>query len=146
MSLASRDDFALLHPLRVRWNECDIQGIVFNVNYFLYYDIAVWEWTRALGFEMKDAPEFVTAHAECDFLDSARFDEELLICMRAARLGEKSMDMAAAVFRGGDLLNMGKLTYVHVTKNTVEKSPIPDAFKGRVCNFERTPPELARRR
>ena len=29
-----RDDFAFLHPLRVRWAECDAQGIVFNANYF----------------------------------------------------------------------------------------------------------------
>ena len=54
-------DFAFLHPLRVRWSECDAQGIVFNVNYLLYYDIAVWEWTRALGFPTwETAPEFVT--------------------------------------------------------------------------------------
>ena len=58
-------DFAFLHPLRVRWSECDAQGIVFNVNYFLYYDIAVWEWTRALGYaSWNEAPEFLTAHAE----------------------------------------------------------------------------------
>ena len=57
-------DFAFLHPLRVRWNECDAQGIVFNVNYFLYYDVAVWEWTRAPGYaSWADAPAVINAHA-----------------------------------------------------------------------------------
>jgi len=39
--------FTLLHPLRVRWAKCDAQGIVFNVNYFLYFDVAMTEERRA---------------------------------------------------------------------------------------------------
>jgi acyl-CoA thioesterase FadM len=27
------------HPLRVRYGECDPQGIVFNANYLLYFDV-----------------------------------------------------------------------------------------------------------
>ena len=42
--MTDRNDFKLLHPLRVRWAECDAQGIVFNVNYFLYFDVAMTEW------------------------------------------------------------------------------------------------------
>jgi acyl-CoA thioester hydrolase len=30
--VAALNDFTFFHPLRVRWNECDMQGIVFNVN------------------------------------------------------------------------------------------------------------------
>ncbi|MFZ5617174.1 MAG: acyl-CoA thioesterase [Pseudomonadota bacterium] len=54
-----RTDFSFFHPLRVRWSECDGQGIVFNVNYFLYYDIAIWEWTRALGYPTWDVAQKV---------------------------------------------------------------------------------------
>lgn len=144
--MTARSDFAFLHPLRVRWNECDAQGIVFNANYFLYYDIAVWEWTRALGYaRYQESPEFVTAHAECDFLGSALFDDEILVGMRAARLGGKSMDMATAVFRGETLLNTGKLTYVHVRQGTKDSTPLPEQFIARVRAFERIEPTLGRR-
>jgi acyl-CoA thioester hydrolase len=139
--MIARADFAFLHPLRVRWNECDAQGIVFNANYFLYYDIAVWEWTRALGFpRYQAAPEFVTAHAECDFLGSALFDDEIEIGMRCARLGSKSMEMATAVFRGDALLNAGRLVYVHVRQGTKEPTPLPDSFKARIRAFEKVAP------
>ena len=37
----SRDDFSMLHSLRVRWAEVDRQDVVFNGNYFLYFDVAV---------------------------------------------------------------------------------------------------------
>jgi len=134
-------DFAFLHPLRVRWSECDAQGIVFNVNYFLYYDIAVWEWTRALGYARWDeAPEFLTAHAECDFKGSAFFDDELKIGIRAARIGVKSLDCACAVFRGDTLLNEGRLTYIYVRKGTRETAPLPEEYIDRLMRFERIAP------
>jgi len=44
-----RDDFTFLHPLRVRWAEVDRQDVVFNANYFLYFDVAVAEYWRAIG-------------------------------------------------------------------------------------------------
>ncbi|MEZ5920724.1 MAG: thioesterase family protein [Parvularculaceae bacterium] len=140
--MTARHDFAFFHPLRVRWAECDGQGIVFNANYFVYYDVGVWEWTRALGFEKwQDAPQFVTAHAECDFRASAVFDDELEIGVRAARLGRKSMEVATALFRGAELLATGKLNYVYVKHNTVETAPLPDDLIERIVNFEREKPE-----
>jgi acyl-CoA thioesterase FadM len=87
---ASRD-FEL--PLRVRYGECDPQGIVFNANYLLYFDVVFTElWRAALGpwQELKDAGvDLVVANANIDFRASARFDDELVRCLarqRAARL------------------------------------------------------------
>jgi acyl-CoA thioester hydrolase len=140
--MPSIEDFAFTHPMRVRWNECDAQGIVFNVNYFLYYDNAVWEWTRALGFSRwAEAPEFLTAHAECDFLGSAFFDDELRIGICARRFGSKSMEVAGAVFRGDEVLNVGAIAYVYVRKGTRETAPLPAEFIERVTAFERVKPE-----
>jgi acyl-CoA thioester hydrolase len=136
-----KSDFAFLHPLRVRWNECDAQGIVFNVNYFLYYDIAVFEWTRALGYALPEAPEFVTAHAECDYRGAALFDDELSVGVRAARFGCKSMACAFAVFRGEETLSVGRIVYIYVKKGTRETAPLPEEFMARVDAFERVKPE-----
>jgi acyl-CoA thioester hydrolase len=135
--MTARNDFAFFYPLRVRWSECDGQGIVFNVNYFTYYDIAVWEWTRALGYvKWDEAPQFVTAHAESDYKASAVFDDEIEIAVRAARFGTKSMEVATAVFRGAELLNIGKLNYVYVNHGTTETAPLPEEFVKRVLAFE----------
>lgn len=140
--MTQKSDFAFFHPLRVRWAECDGQGIVFNINYFLYYDVAIWEWTRALGYsKWNDAPQFVTAHAECDFKGSARFDDELEVGIRAGRLGAKSMEILGAIFRGDELLNVGKLNYVYVKAGTVETAPLPADFVERVMAFEKVKPE-----
>ena len=37
------------HRLRVRYNECDPQGVVFNANYLTYFDITITELWRELG-------------------------------------------------------------------------------------------------
>lgn len=139
--MTARDDFAFFHPLRVRWNECDMQGIVFNANYFLYYDIAVFEWTRALGYALKDAPEFLTVRAEAEFAGSAFFDDELEIGCRASRLGTKSLIIDAAIFRGDAMLNEGRLSYVYVMKGTRQTAPLDPLFVERVLAFERRAPE-----
>ena len=44
--LPRRPRFGFFHPLRVRWSELDPQGIVFNPNYLVYFDIAVTEYMR----------------------------------------------------------------------------------------------------
>ncbi len=140
--MTERSLFAFFHPLRVRWNECDAQGIVFNVNYFLYYDIAVWEYTRALGYDgWEDAPEFLTVRAEADFKGSAAFDDELEIGLRTTRIGTKSIAMQGAVFRGEELLNVGQLTYVAVEKGTKNTAPLEPAYLDRILAFEKTRPE-----
>jgi acyl-CoA thioester hydrolase len=139
--MAERQIFTFSHPMRVRWAECDPQGIVFNVNYFLYFDVAMTEWLRAIGFTGEKTLEFFTVHAEADYKRSAKFDDMLEIGARCARLGKTSMTIEAAIFRGEKVLTTGKLIYVHAELNTQEKSALPEDFIVRVLAFEKAAPE-----
>ena len=141
--MTEKTSFTLLHPLRVRWAECDAQGIVFNVNYFLYFDVAMTEWLRALGLQGDKTMDFFTVHAEADYKGSARFDDMLDIGARCVRLGKTSMTIEAAIFRGAEVLTTGKLIYVHADPKTQEKTPLPEDFVARVLAFEKTAPERA---
>lgn len=141
--MALRDEFRLVHPIRVRWGECDAQGIVFNVNYFLYFDVAMTEWLRAIGLSGAQQPEFYTVHAEADFKASAKFDDMVEACARCTRLGRTSMTIEAALFRADTLLTAGRLVYVHARPGTQEKKPLPEDFIASVTAFEITPPERA---
>ncbi len=55
-----RDDFRLLHRLRVRWAEVDMQKIVVNGHYLMYFDTAMADYWRALAL-----PYEATMHAFC---------------------------------------------------------------------------------
>ena len=37
-----------VHTFRVRYHECDAQGIVFNANWLSYFDVTLTEWFRAM--------------------------------------------------------------------------------------------------
>lgn len=44
-----RSDFRFFHRLRVRWAEVDMQKIVFNAHYLMYFDTAIADYWRALA-------------------------------------------------------------------------------------------------
>ena len=44
-----KSDFRFFHRLRVRWAEVDMQKIVFNAHYLMYFDTAIADYWRAIG-------------------------------------------------------------------------------------------------
>jgi acyl-CoA thioester hydrolase len=118
------------HGLRVRYGECDAQGVVFNAHYFSYFDIALTElWRDALdggyGAMTATGVDMVVAEASARFRAPARFDEELRIEVTVARLGTTGMTTAMQVRRGADLLVEGEMRHVFVDLGTHAKTPIP---------------------
>ena len=55
----ARTEFRFAHRMRVRWAEVDKQGIVFNGHYLMYFDVAITEYYRALGYPY---PEGLAQH------------------------------------------------------------------------------------
>ena len=117
------------HRLRVRYAECDPLGIVFNANYFLYFDIALTELWRAAGMsyaEMAQAGvELAVVEANARFRAAARFDDELDVEAAVENLGRTSVVTGYRVRRDGELLCEGRLVHVFVHPDTVEKIEIP---------------------
>ena len=48
----AKPEFRFHHSLRVRWFECDAQGIVFNNAYLSFVEIAMVEYYRNLGLRL----------------------------------------------------------------------------------------------
>ena len=118
-----------LHELRVRYGECDPQGIVFNANYLLYFDVAFTEmWRAAVGpwQEMVGRGiDAVVAETHLSFRAPARFDDELVLSVQVARLGTTALTTEIDVMRGEELLLAGWLRHVCVSTDTWRKTDIP---------------------
>jgi len=138
--MSKRSDFTFFHPLRVRWAECDAQGIVFNVNYFLYFDVGMTEYFRNLGFEGEGMFDFFTAHAEADYRAPARFDEQIEIGGRCARLGRTSMTMEMIIVRDGEILTEGAMVYVCADPQSRAAKVLPQQMIDRISAFETVSP------
>ncbi len=123
----------LAYKLRVRYGECDPQGVVFNAHYFAYFDIALTEaWRELFGpySEMYErGTDMVVAEARARFLGGARFDDELELHWWVTRLGTTAMSTRIDVVRDGTSLVEGELRHVFVEAGTTDKKPIPPEIR-----------------
>ncbi len=85
-----RLDFRHLERLRVRWAEVDLQQIVFNGHYLMYFDTAVAGYWRAMAMPYHETMEFLDGDLfvrkdTLEYLASARYDDSLGVGIRCAR-------------------------------------------------------------
>jgi acyl-CoA thioester hydrolase len=124
------------HRLRVRYSECDQQGVVFNAHYFAYFDDVLTEvWRDVLEpyTAMVDGGvDVVVAEARARFKAPARFDEEIELVWRVTNLGTTSMSTRIDVMRGDELLVEGAMRHVFVNAGTSEKRPVPDNYRAKL--------------
>jgi acyl-CoA thioester hydrolase len=125
------------HRLRVRYAECDPQGVVFNAHYLAYFDASLTElWRAAFGSyqAMLDrGVDVVVADAQLSFRSPARFDEQLTLQIAVTKLGNTSITSSHRISRDGALVVEGTLRHVMVDCQTLSKTPIPDWIRGRLA-------------
>ena len=121
------------HVLRVRYSECDPQGVVFNANYVAYFDVILTElWREALGNyqDMVDAgTDMVVAEVNVRFLGPARFDDEVDFEARLTRLGETAMSTRIDAATNGQAVVQGEIRHVFIDPATKTKRPMPDHIR-----------------
>ncbi len=132
----TRDQFRFFHPFRVRYSEIDGQGVLFNAHYLTYYDTAITEFFRALGYDQfadaqKSGVDFHVVKAVVEYKAPIRFDWDLDVGVRVAKIGNSSLTFALAIFRKGadDLLASGEIVWVNTDQTTHRPVPIPAATR-----------------
>jgi acyl-CoA thioester hydrolase len=127
------------HQLRVRYHECDAQGIVFNAHHFAYFDITLTElWRAAFGSYdamVESGTDVVVADAQATFHASPRFDDLLDIEMTIEKLGNTSMVSRFEEKRDGDLLVTGRMVHVFITPGANSKQEIPSHVRERLSPY-----------
>ncbi|WP_374351836.1 YbgC/FadM family acyl-CoA thioesterase [Limnohabitans sp.] len=137
-----RQDFRFAHRLRVRWVEVDMQQIVFNGHYLMYFDTAVTDYWRRLAMPYAATMaqlggDMYVKRASVEYHASAEMDDFLDVCMRCDRIGNSSMTFAGAIFRGDELLITGELVYVYADPVAKKSQPVPAALRDMLEAFER---------
>ena len=141
MTATTREDFRFVHRLRVRWAEVDMQKIVFNAHYLMYFDTAVADYWRALAMPYEEAMHLLAGDiflkkAGVEFHASARLDERLDVALKCARIGTSSMLFQGAIFRGEQLLITCELVYVFADPATQTSRPVPPQLRAMLTGFE----------
>ncbi len=136
-----RSDFRFFHSLRVRWVEVDMQKIVFNGHYLMYFDTAIADYWRALGLPYEEAMQqlggdLYVKKTSVEYHGSARFDDRLEVALKCARIGNSSLTFSGAIFRDGALLVSCELIYVFADPVAQTSKPVPPALRELLEKFE----------
>lgn len=127
---------SFVHSLRVRYAECDAQGVVFNSHYLAFADIGMTElWREAFGSynAMLDRGfDIVVVDARLRFYAPARFDDLLDIEVAVVKLGNTSIVTRHNMTRDGEQLAQVEITHVFVERDTANKTPIPEWARTRL--------------
>ena len=134
-------DFRFDYPLRVRWAETDMQGIVFNGHYLTYCDVAITEYWRAVGYEYPKPVEvlgidFFVVKATLEYHAPAHYDDELNIGVKLERIGNSSMGFKLGIFQAENHLISGEIIYVSADPQTRKPLRVPDVLREAVERLE----------
>lgn len=136
-------DFRHRHRLRVRYGECDMQGVVYNARYLDYGDIAITEYWRAVGFRFmgEGAMEFHVANATVDFKKPIKPDEVLDLWTRTEKIGNTSLTVITEIHGARDdgsedLRSVIREVQVLVDLAEHRPLPLPDAVKEQFRAFD----------
>jgi acyl-CoA thioester hydrolase len=130
---------SFVHELRVRYGECDPQGIVFNANYLLYFDVAFTEfWREAVGpwqDMVAKGVDAVVANAGLRFRAPARYDDVVSCELRIVELGETSVSTEMRITRDDTLLVVAVLEHVCVDAQTWKRTAFPDFVRDGLAQY-----------
>ena len=128
--------------LRVRYQECDAQHVVFNARYADYIDITVMEFMRSMGYEqdlVDGTFDYQLVKQTLEWKAPARFDQVLEVSMYTKHLGNTSFTLAADFRIAGEerVIVIVETVYVLVEHKTLAKKPLPDDLRASLENGAR---------
>jgi acyl-CoA thioester hydrolase len=123
---------AFHHRIRVRYAECDGQGVVFNAHWLTYFDEACTRFMESLGFGSQfwiNEFDVMLVHAELDWSGPARFDDWLDVTVTPTRLGQKSFDLRYTALVDERPACTATITYVAIVPGTNASTEIPERVR-----------------
>ncbi|MFN5297190.1 MAG: acyl-CoA thioesterase [Planctomycetaceae bacterium] len=124
---------------RVQFAETDMAGIVHFANFYRYMEEAEHAFLRSRGLSVKvDQPDgtvlgWPRVRGTCSFEHPARYEDELEVRVRVARMGVKSLTLTFEICRGDLRLAEGELKTVccrFSARGDFESVEIPSEWRG----------------
>ncbi len=148
-SSLSKASFRFHTPVRVRWNECDPQGIAFNGAFMDYLEVAHAEYFRNLGVSIyalarRGYFESAMVKVDLEFKAPARLDDLLDLYLRVARIGRSSFTLELAIYgqpqgqSGERLVAAGRAVYAGFDPASATARPVPGDLRELAEHFEAT--------
>ncbi len=140
----AKSEFNFHYPIRVRYSEIDVQGVVFNAHYLTYFDVGITEYLRHLEYdyntqEERTGTDFHVVKSTVEYKVPIRYDTELEVYVRVARIGRSSVTYCFEIYaKEKDILfSSGEVIWVNTNQTTHKSTPVPEDFRALVEAFEK---------
>ena len=127
------------HRMRVRYEETDTMQGVYYGKYFVWFEVGRMSLLRDLGLAYSDwrnrgiGIPVVQAHA--DYKSPARFDDEVMVKTRVARVGNKSATFENEVYKLPEMALLCTGETVHAFIEGSGKSvPVPVDIRAKLTS------------
>ncbi|MDC0034739.1 acyl-CoA thioesterase [Chloroflexi bacterium] len=141
----SKDNFKFKHTLRVRWKECDVQGIAYYGSYLDFIDVAQAEYFRNLGIlthnpDKREIFDLAAVKVTLEYKSPAKIDDLIDVFLRVEKIGNSSLDKRSEIYRNGtnDLLCSGQSISVNFDSDSGKSRNVPSEIKDIIEKFELT--------
>ena len=141
----TREDFRFRCRIRVRWAECDAQGIVFNGAYFTYLEIALAAYFRNLGIALYNPEgrrhfDTATVKATLEYIAPARADDVIDVYWRVERIGNSSITTRSEIrdSLSGKLVLKAEVIHVDFDSDAGKSRPVPSDMRRLIETYEST--------
>jgi acyl-CoA thioester hydrolase len=119
------------HPVRVRYVDCDMQGVVYNAHYLTFVDDGFDCWLRELSpdFEHEHGWEVMLKRVEIVWDGPAHFGETIEIAVEVSRWGNTSFDATFTGTVAARAVFVATITYVTVDHDEHNPLPVPGILR-----------------
>ena len=130
-------EFTIKH--RVQFSETDMAGIMHFSNYFRLMEEVEHAFFRSIGMSVVMQHDgmhigWPRVAANCEYFGPVKFEDELDLQLRVARLGEKSMTYEVDFLLNDRRIALGKITSVCclIEATGMKSIPIPPALREKI--------------
>jgi acyl-CoA thioester hydrolase len=112
-------------PIRVRYADTDMMGVVYYGNYSVFFEIGRSEYMRQKGFTYREFEtlgyHLVVVGMEAKYYNSATYDDLLIVKTRISELQSRGLTFHYTIYRDETIIVEGKTRHLCINAN---KKPV----------------------
>ena len=117
---------------KVYYEDTDSGGVVYYANYLKFIERARTNFIQELGFSLKSLSEkydchFVVKNIHCNYIQSAKLEDELIIETKFTEIKKASFKLAQNIFKYDKLIFESKVLMVNINSSG-KPITIPDSL------------------
>ena len=142
MNIPRRADYRYFCPIATRWGDVDMMAHVNNAKYITYDEQARTDYMQQRQHDAGlTGPHFILARIACDFIEQLRHPSQIDYGMRILRIGRSSLVTQGALFVGDRCHARTEGVIVWFDYATQKATPVPEAVRAAIRNYEVVRPE-----